>query len=148
MFNQFHDIICGCSVPQVYEDAAAAYGYAQQIANEQANRALQQITWSIDTLGSDSLPCSKDEDWRLWGYGDKGTPLVIYNPLPFEMEVPVEAARLHKEITDSEGNPLLTQQVRNAVTSADEGWDHQELRLHSPGACHSTWTAEGSCHGR
>ena len=129
MFNQFHDIICGCSVLQVYEDAAAAYGYAQEIANQQANRALQQLSWNIDTLGSDSLPCSKDEDWRLWGYGDKGTPLVIYNPLPFAIEVPVEAARLHKEITDSEGNPLLTQQVRNAVTSADEGWDHQEQML-------------------
>lgn len=129
MFNQFHDIICGCSIPQVYEDAAAAYGYAQQIANEQGNRALQQITWNIDTLGGDSLPCSKDEDWRLWGYGDKGTPLVVYNPMPFPVEMPVEAARLHKEITDSEGNPLLTQQVRNAVTSADEGWDHQEQML-------------------
>lgn len=129
MFNQFHDIICGCSVPQVYEDAAAAYGYAQEIANQQSNRALQQLSWNIDTLGSDSLPCSKDEDWRLWGYGNKGTPLVIYNPLPFAIEVPVEAARLHKEITDSEGNPLLTQQVRNAVTSADEGWDHQDQML-------------------
>ena len=129
MFNQFHDIICGCSIPQVYEDATAAYGYAQQIANEQGNRALQQITWNIDTLGGDSLPCSKDEDWRLWGYGDKGTPLVVYNPMPFPVEMPVEAARLHKEITDSEGNPLLTQQVRNAVTSADEGWDHQEQML-------------------
>lgn len=125
MFNQFHDVICGCSIPQVYEDAAASYGYAQEIANEQANRALQQLTWNIDTLGDDDLPCSKDEDWKLWGYGEKGTPLVIYNPMPFAVEMPVEAARLHKEITDHKGDPVLTQQVRNAVTSADGGWDHQ-----------------------
>lgn len=129
LFNQFHDIICGCSIPEVYEDAASAYGYARQIAGQQANRALQQITWNIDTLGNDALPCSKDEDWKLWGYGDKGTPLVIYNPMPFEVQVPVEAARLHREICDHQGNRVLTQQVRNAVTSADEGWDHQEQML-------------------
>lgn len=129
MFNQFHDIICGCSVPQVFQDAAAAYGYAQQIANQQANRALQQITWQIDTQGDDPLPCSKDEDWKLWGYGDKGTPLVIYNPMPFPVTLPVEAARLHRQITDHEGKPVLTQKVRNAVTSADEGWDHQYQML-------------------
>ena len=129
MFNQFHDVICGCSIPEVYHDAADSYGYAKEIANEQANRALQQLTWNIDTMGDDALPCSKDEDWKLWGYGEKGTPLVIYNPMPFAIEAPVEAARLHKEITDSRGNPVLTQQVRNAVTSADEGWDHQYQML-------------------
>jgi len=125
LFNQFHDVICGCSIPQVYQDAAASMGYAQEIANEQSNRALQQLTWNIDTLGDDDLPCSKDEDWRLWGYRDKGTPLVVYNPMPFDVEMPIEAARLHQEITDHNGKPLLIQPVRNAVTSADEGWDHQ-----------------------
>lgn len=125
LFNQFHDVICGCSIPQVYQDAAASMGYAQEIANEQSNRALQQLTWNIDTLGDDDLPCSKDEDWRLWGYGDKGTPLVVYNPMPFAVEMPIEAARLHREITDHTGKPLRIQPVRNAVTSADEGWDHQ-----------------------
>ena len=129
MFNQFHDVICGCSIAQVYQDAEASLGYAQTIANQQANRALQQLTWNIDTLQGDDLPCSKDEDWKLWGYGDKGTPLVIYNPNPFPVETPVEAARLHRQITDSQGNPVLTQVVRNAVTSADEGWDHQSQML-------------------
>lgn len=92
MFNQFHDIICGCCIPEAYRDAAASYGYAQEIANEQANRALQQITWNIDTLGDDDLPRSKDEDFKLWGFSEKGTPLVIYNPMPFPVEMPVEAA--------------------------------------------------------
>lgn len=129
MWNQFHDVICGCSIPQAYRDAAASYGYAQEIANEQANRALQQLTWNIDTLGDDTLPCSKDENWRLWGYGDKGTPLVIYNPMPFPVEMPVEAAGLHREITDHQGDPVRIQTVRNAVTSADEGWNHQYQTL-------------------
>lgn len=129
MFNQFHDLICGCSIPQAYRDADASYGYAQQIANEQANRALQQLTWQIDTLGDDTLPCSKDEDWRLWGYGEKGSPLVIFNPMPFPVELPVEAGRIHDRITDCNGEPVPVQKVRNAVTSADEGWFHQDETL-------------------
>ena len=125
MFNQFHDILCGCCTPSVCEDAMASFGYAKQIAGEQANRALQQITWNIDTLGDDTLPNSKDTGWRLWGFAERGTPFVVYNPMPFPVELPVHAGGVSSCVTDHEGNPLPVQKVHNAVTSGDPGWDHQ-----------------------
>jgi len=125
MFNQFHDILCGCCTPSVCEEAMAGFGYAKQIAMEQANRALQQISWQIDTLGGDELPNSKDAGWRLWGFADRGTPFVVYNPMPFAVEQPVQAGGVCCAVTDHEGKPLLVQKVRNAVTSGDPGWNHQ-----------------------
>lgn len=125
MFNQFHDVLCGCCTPSACEDAMAGFGYARQIAGEQSNRALQQITWQIDTLGDDELPNSKDNGWKLWGFADRGTPMVVYNPMPFAVEVPVKAGGVLGRITDAAGDELRTQKVHNAVTSGDPGWDHQ-----------------------
>ncbi len=125
MFNQFHDILCGCCTPSVCEDAKVTFGFAKQIANEQANRALQQITWQIDTLGEDELPNSKDAGWRLWGFADRGAPFVVYNPMPFEATLPVQAGGVCSAVTDETGKQQLLQKVHNAVTSGDPGWNHQ-----------------------
>ena len=115
MFNQFHDLICGCSIPKVYEDSKASYGYAMQKAGDVANLATQKVAWAIDTLGDAQLPRSKDEDWILWGFADRGSPVVLFNPLPFPVKQQISVFGEFSSITDSEGNLVPLQRVRNPV---------------------------------
>lgn len=137
LFNQFHDILAGCSLKAAYADAAESYGYALSTAGEVLNQAVQKISWSIDTLDADTLPRSKEMDWKLWGQADKGTPLVVFNPLPFAVTAPVEACGdLHAvvkspqsslagpvlaAITDAAGKQLAIQQVRSGITNGKNG---------------------------
>lgn len=141
LFNQFHDVLAGCSIRKAYEDASDFYGYALCVASEVMNDALQRISWAIDTQGTDSIPRSKEEDWKLWGQEAKGTPMMVFNPLPFSITAPVEACGdLHAvmkplsetpdsftdspniiAITDSDGVLLPIQQVRGPLTNHKKG---------------------------
>jgi alpha-mannosidase len=137
MFNQFHDILAGCSLKAAYADAANLYGYALCTAGEVMNQAIQKISWSIDTMGSDALPRTKEADWKLWGHAAKGTPLVVFNPLPFAVTAPVEACGdLHAvvktpqgdpagpdllAVTDAGGSQLAIQQVRSTISNGKNG---------------------------
>lgn len=137
MFNQFHDILAGCSLKAAYADAAELYGYALCTAGEVMNQAIQKISWSIDTMGQDKLPRTKEADWKLWGHAVKGTPLVVFNPLPFVVTAPVEACGdLHAvvrtpqsegagpdllAVTDANGNHLAIQQVRSTISNGKTG---------------------------
>lgn len=119
LFNQFHDILCGCSVRDVYQSALASFGYASTIGTEVMNSAVQRISRNIDTLGEDDLPTSKDEDWMLWGLGKKGTPLVVFNSCAHDAVLPVQARGNFACITDSNGNEMEIQRVRCQVTNGD-----------------------------
>ncbi|MCL2351472.1 MAG: GNAT family N-acetyltransferase [Firmicutes bacterium] len=119
MFNQFHDILGGCSIRKACDDAILSYGCAISAAGGIQNSALQRVAWSIDTLGDSNLPNSKEEDWKLWGLADKGTPLVVFNPLPFDATLPAEAAGGIKRVTDSGGNCLDIQRVRGPMTDGE-----------------------------
>ncbi len=83
LFNQFHDILAGSSLPEAYQDARDAYGYAAHIANQALNTSLQAITSQIDTRG-------------------KGDALVIFNPLPWPIVAPIEVERGSASISTSD----------------------------------------------
>lgn len=121
LFNQFHDIMGGCSAKDAYTDAEEFYGQSLTIASEGYNQALQKITWQIDTdKGVRKL--SKETDGRIWEIENKGSPVVVYNPLSWEVETPVyiNYEGQLKSITDSDGNAVLYQVVNgrhlNGVT--------------------------------
>ena len=48
LFNQFHDILSGTSIPSAYEDASYLYGQAAAIGQWNLNYAIQAISWDID----------------------------------------------------------------------------------------------------
>lgn len=88
LFNQFHDLLCGCSVKSSFEDARGDFEFAKSVSFKLKSRSLQAISWNIDTdKGVGAL--SKDCDW-LWEAEDLGTPVVIFNPLSFDVTVPVQ----------------------------------------------------------
>lgn len=123
LFNQFHDILGGCSIREVCEDARDAYGHALHVSAQVLNSSLQKISWSVDTLKAGVSGIGKDKHWRFWEQGDLGTPIVVFNPHPWEATVPVEFPHRLAGLEDDLGNPLAIQHVRASRTNVDEKYD-------------------------
>jgi alpha-mannosidase len=67
IFNQFHDILPGTSIPSVYQDVYEKYEKAFQLANYVKNKSLKILSEKINT---NILP--------------KGEPLILFNLLPWD----------------------------------------------------------------
>lgn len=67
LFNQFHDILPGSSIREVYIDAAKRYDQTRETAGFHLNRSLDAIAGQIDT--------SKHA---------AGRPIAVFNPLAWE----------------------------------------------------------------
>ncbi|SFS65758.1 alpha-mannosidase [Paenibacillus sp. BC26] len=123
LFNQFHDIMGGCSIREAFQDARESYGEALHIAAKALNSATQRISWSIDTMKPEIRSLSKDKNWLSWEQGDCGTPFVVFNPLSWEVDVPVHANRKMTAVSDEQGNPVAMQAVRASRTNGQDNWD-------------------------
>lgn len=51
LFNQFHDIIPGTSIPEVYTQSRKDYQQIHKIGEQQRDKALQSIVSQVDTQG-------------------------------------------------------------------------------------------------
>ncbi|HEY3416072.1 MAG TPA: glycoside hydrolase family 38 C-terminal domain-containing protein, partial [Armatimonadota bacterium] len=71
LFNQFHDILCGCSIPEVYDDARMMLGSATFSAERIIQRAVRTVARLLDTRG-------------------EGIPIVVFNPSTWDRSGPVE----------------------------------------------------------
>ena len=122
LFNQFHDVLCGCSVEKAYDDAQPFIQTALAKGMRVEQQALQAISWAVDTnKGVDVL--SKDSDW-LWEAEDLGTPIVVFNPLSYPVKTPVmiRKPRYCAGITyvDETGeHPVPYQEIRGDITEHD-----------------------------
>jgi len=120
LFNQFHDILCGCSIKEAYDDARNLHGEAMSIADRNTNFALQQISWNIDTMQGKELSIFK-KNYPLcpvWQSNENiGTPVVLFNPLAYEVETVVCVRSMPKYMTDDEGNIIPVQAVRDSLTN-------------------------------
>jgi alpha-mannosidase len=66
LFNQFHDLLPGSGIREIYLDAAERYRAAQEIGAHELDRALSTIASGIDTSRN------------------TGTPLIVFNPLAWD----------------------------------------------------------------
>ncbi len=113
-FNQFHDIMCGCSIMEAYEDVKETQGYAMNIANESYNNAVLKISRKIDTwIDGVSDPVFEE---RHYSGADSGfpRPVVVFNPHSYEVELPVRTYHPSKAVTDCDGNEVLFQNIRSS----------------------------------
>ncbi len=94
LFNQFHDILPGSSITDVYDQAAQDYAYQQQTLNGVIGESLAVLESNIDTTG-------------------KGVPVVIFNPLSWKRTAPVEI----KWTYSFPDNPLVTDDQDRPVPS-------------------------------
>lgn len=123
MFNQFHDIMGGCSIREAYTDARDFHGEAMKQAAEIGNAARQAISWAIDTSGGTYHVQGKNITWKLWENESRGAPIVIFNPLCWDVETAVQVNTQAARAEDESGCPVEIQLVRSARTKEDDKWD-------------------------
>ena len=73
LFNQFHDVMGGCCIKAGMEDAVIFNSESLAIAMRSTNKALQKISWNIDT----------EQGKTRNGSNALGYPVVVFNPLPY-----------------------------------------------------------------
>ncbi len=71
LFNQFHDIIAGASIPDACQDACDQIGRAASIADETIHFSAQSIARLVDTQ-------------------ERPDTLLVFNPLPWNARTPIE----------------------------------------------------------
>lgn len=121
LFNQFHDIMGGCSIRPAYEDAGYLYGETMSIAEQEINYALQSIASRIDTLQGEALPSYKEgTHWHSWEHEALGTPVVVFNPHPWEVGMSVKVNEVPVKMTDREGREIPFQIIRGDQTNGSE----------------------------
>jgi alpha-mannosidase len=100
LFNQFHDIVPGSSIREVYIDAAERYAKTAMIGSFELKQSLAAIAQHVNT--------SKIKT---------GTPIVVFNPLSWERndvasyDLP-EGDREDYAVFDVSGKELLSQIVK------------------------------------
>ena len=124
LFNQFHDIMGGCSIRPAYDQAFMQHGEAQAIADRAVNFACQQISWRIDTIGDAPFRPDKPGWGAGWTNEGVGTPVVVFNSHPWDVTAFVTVHDLPKRMTDECGNPLPCQSVRSPRTNGrNDKWE-------------------------
>ena len=122
MFNQFHDILGGCSIREAYKDAGYMHSEAMAIAQRNTNFALQQISWNIDTMDGKELKAYKQAgspivSWRC--EENIGTPIVVFNSLANAVKACVTVKDVPEYVTDRDGNVVPMQIVRDSKTDGE-----------------------------
>ncbi len=122
LFNQFHDILGGCSIREAYDDAAVLHGEAESICERYINFACQQISWRIDTArGRDVTPDRRAWTGK-WFTDDLGTPIVVFNPHPWEISAFIRLTENPTTITDENDTEIPSQTVRASRTNVEDKW--------------------------
>ncbi len=95
LFNQFHDILPGSSIREVYFDAKKDYAIAEEIAKKELKNALKSISSKINTNNLD------------------GEPVVVFNPSPWKrkdyVKVGLKEGESSCKIYDTKGNQISSQ---------------------------------------
>lgn len=123
LFNQFHDILGGCAIKEAYIDAGYLYGESMSISEQAINFAFQKISWNINTLGNTFLPAHKDTDWKLWEHEILGTPIVVFNTLPWDVDLPIKINATVERLEDDLGNSVVFQLVRGSQTNGEDRYN-------------------------
>ena len=119
LFNQFHDILCGTSIPSAYEDARGEMGEAIGTGRRTIHEALQVIAHQIDTRSGDH-PVEEAMRRVRTGPGNAvadmgdGVPLVVFNPSPWPRRevIDVELNDWHideMQVLDDQNQPVVHQ---------------------------------------
>ena len=114
-FNQFHDIMCGCSIMEAYDDVKESQGYALNIASESYNNAILKISRKIDTwIDGVSDPVFEERHFASFMPKNFPRPVVVFNPHSYEVELPVRTHHPSKSVADSDGAEVVFQNIRSS----------------------------------
>ena len=110
-FNQFHDIMCGCSIREAYDDVRDSMGHACTVASRAANNAILRFSRGINTWVEGVDAPTKEVRHR--GIPEEfPRPVVVFNALSFEREIPVRVMLASRRVEDSDHSIVPFQNVR------------------------------------
>ena len=156
LFNQFHDILCGCSIKEACRDAVNSQGETITIAQRTANFALSSISWQIDTVGDNTPMVTKSGNVPWVDANGLGTPVVVFNPLAYERDALVSVSHYPKKVCTAEGEELPLQKVRASRSNGEDKYDtvflaklpaygYKVFRLHYNAEEQKTWDSPFDC---
>ncbi|MDR0450224.1 MAG: hypothetical protein LBH26_03065, partial [Treponema sp.] len=106
--NQFHDSLGGCSVPEAYPKILAAYGWAQETANQMSAILFQRLAAKVATFR-------------------EGSTVLVWNPHPWELGETIDVTGVADRVFDGRGRELPFELVpTNAITT---GFFSQAIRF-------------------
>ena len=120
LFNQFHDIMGGCSIKKAYDDAGHLYGETMSITEQAIFYAMNKISRNIDTLKGETLPAYRKNHWQVWEHEVLGTPVIVFNPHDHKVKVAVQVNAKATMMTDCNGNEIPFQIVRGDYVNTAE----------------------------
>ena len=116
MFNQFHDILAGCSIKPAYTDAYNAFGSATETALQVGTFGAERISWRVNTTKFLENKPSEKRD-RLWVREGEGSPMVVFNPHSFPVKTKISfGIGWVSGVVDSDDNEVPFQLVRAPYT--------------------------------
>lgn len=120
LFNQFHDILGGCSIRKAYEDAGYLFGEIMSITEQAIHLALQSVAQKIDTLQGQTLPSYKSpHNNTSWDHEILGSPVIVWNPHTWPVQMPVQINAVASQMTDETDAPIPFQIVRGDQTDCE-----------------------------
>ncbi|MCL2664735.1 MAG: alpha-mannosidase [Defluviitaleaceae bacterium] len=146
MFNQFHDILAGCSIREAYTDALNEYAAAEDTAAELTNLALHRISWNIKTTDILDKPSQKS-GWRLWTKEGEGAPVVVFNPHSFAVSENVQLNTTVGGIKNTDGKKIAHQTIRGPQTNGDSDKFNTIFTADVPAYGYSTYFLSNSGGG-
>ncbi len=122
MFNQFHDILAGCSIRSAYEEAYNSFGFACDTAWEAGNFAMQKISWRVNTKALFNMP-GKENGAAMFADNGEGEPSVVFNPHSFPVKAPAYIPYVSQGVCDDQGRPVPFQIVRAERTNGTDKFE-------------------------
>ncbi|MDR2526228.1 MAG: alpha-mannosidase [Oscillospiraceae bacterium] len=110
-FNQFHDIFCGCSIREAYDDVRDSMGHARTIAARAANSAILRFSRKIETW-VEGVDAPTKEVRHRGIPTEYPRPVVVFNALSFEREIPVRVLEASRRVEDSGHTRVPHQSIR------------------------------------
>jgi alpha-mannosidase len=125
LFNTFHDVLCGCSIKEAYNDVFAFYGETLSVSSKLLNTAAGRISWNIDTMPGIPFYLSKEKHLHLYEKEQLGVPVVVFNANAFEETRLVRIREKQMTCVEDDTRTAVSHQIvtgnredgsRNAIT--------------------------------
>lgn len=92
LFNQFHDILPGSSIPEVFEDANQSWGEVLSIGHDVLETALETVSVQVAASDGQSLLVFNSHSWSRTGVVDVAVPSGRWQILDGQTRQPVDVA--------------------------------------------------------
>lgn len=104
LFNQFHDILAGTSLPAAYDDARNGFGEALEIADRALNYAVHSFAWNVRVEPEDGIK-----------------PIIVFNPHTWAVRANVELESYRPKpeavLVDDQDQPVPFQIVTSTTVT-------------------------------